>query len=124
MPANFIKVESLGDLNELFERSSERPVVLFKHSNSCGISSHVLEMASDVEADINVVVIQEHRDISDEIAERTGHRHQSPQVFVIKDGKPVYHATHYGIDPKEIERMLKSDEWRTVAMLVSFLFSF
>ncbi|MGQ0541591.1 MAG: bacillithiol system redox-active protein YtxJ [Blastocatellia bacterium] len=110
MPANFIKVESLGDLNELFERSSERPVVLFKHSNSCGISSHVLEMASDVQTDINVVVIQEHRHISDEIAERTGHRHQSPQAFVIKDGKPIYHATHYGIDPKEIGRIVNSEK--------------
>lgn len=102
MAANFIKVESMGDLDRLFARSSERPVALFKHSNRCGISSHVLEMIEDVEEDVYVLVIQEHRDLSTEIAERTGYRHQSPQAFVIKDGKAIYHATHYGIDAGKI----------------------
>ena len=109
MSANFIKVESLGDLDTLFKRSESVPVAIFKHSNSCGISAHVLETANDLDGDLNVVVIQEHRDISNEIAERTGHRHQSPQAFVIKNGKAVYHATHYGIDPAEIERHLKGE---------------
>ncbi len=109
MPANFINLKSLDDLDQLFARSFEHPVVLFKHSNSCGIISHVLEMASEIEADVSLVVIQEHRQISNEIATRTGHRHQSPQAFVIKDGKPIYHATHYGIDPAEIEKRLVND---------------
>ncbi len=107
MSANFVEIESIEQLDALFESSFTAPVALLKHSNSCGISSHVLEMVAEADATINVVVIQEHRPISNEIATRTGHRHQSPQAFVIKDGKAIYHATHYGIDPVEIEEYLK-----------------
>ena len=106
MPAKFVMIETLGQLDALFESSFTAPVALLKHSNRCGISSHMLELVGEAEATINVVVIQEHRPISDEIAERTGHRHQSPQVFVIKDGKAIYHATHYGIDPTKIQEHL------------------
>lgn len=108
MPANFVKIESLEQLDALFESSFTKPVALLKHSNTCGISSHVLEMAAEADGTINVVVIQENREISNEIATRTGHRHQSPQAFVIKDGKAIYHATHYGIDPLKIGESLNS----------------
>lgn len=106
MSAKFTKIESIEQLDELFAQSFDHPVALFKHSNSCGISSHVLEDTAAVDGEVNIVVIQEHRPISNEIAERTGHRHQSPQAFVIKDGKAIYHATHYGINPSKIAEML------------------
>ncbi|MEQ1764988.1 MAG: bacillithiol system redox-active protein YtxJ [Pyrinomonadaceae bacterium] len=96
------KVNSIEQLDALFERSKTEPVVLFKHSNSCGISSHVLEMASEIECELNVIVIQENRSLSNEVAIRTGYTHQSPQAFILISGKPVYHATHYGIDPNAI----------------------
>lgn len=108
MTANFVTVESLEVLDALFEESHRRPVVLFKHSNSCGISAHIFEQVGEVDARVNVIVIQENRQISNAIAERTGHRHQSPQAFVIRDGKAVYHATHYGITAKDIEAGLKA----------------
>ncbi len=108
MPANFITIDSLDTLNMLFERSYHRPVVIFKHSNSCGISAHVMEQVSAVDGDVNVVVVQTSRDVSKAVETRTGHRHQSPQAFVVRDGKAVYHATHYGIDPDEIEARIVS----------------
>ena len=108
MPANFVNVNSIEALDALFEKSHVNPVVLFKHSNTCGISADIIEQVGDVEADVNVIVVQEHRPISNAVAERTGYRHQSPQAFVIKDGKTVYHATHYGITANGIEAGLKS----------------
>lgn len=102
--AEIYKVDSIEKLDELFERSYREPVVLFKHSNSCGISSHVLEMASEIDGELNVIVIQQHRDLSNDVAARTGYTHQSPQAFVLVAGKPVYHATHYGIDPAAIAK--------------------
>jgi len=102
------KVDSIEKLDELFEHSYREPVVLFKHSNACGISAHVLEMASAINGELNVIVIQQHRNLSNEVAARTGYTHQSPQAFVLINGKPVYHATHYGIDPNAIARALSS----------------
>jgi len=107
MSAEISPVGSPDVLDALFEDSHRGPVVLFKHSSSCGISAHMLEELRIVEAAIHVVVVQNHREISNAIEQRTGHRHQSPQAFVIKDGKAVYHASHYGIDPTAIARLLQ-----------------
>jgi bacillithiol system protein YtxJ len=106
MPANFIKVDSLDSLDRLFAESFERPVILLKHSMSCGISSGVYRIVGDVAAEVNVIVIQTHRDISNELAARTGVRHESPQAIVIRDGRPVYHASHYDIEAGHIEEKL------------------
>jgi bacillithiol system protein YtxJ len=102
-------IESMADLDSAFERSFEKPVIIFKHSNTCGISAHVFEMTSEIDADIDVIVIQEHRDLSNNVAARTGYVHQSPQAFVLKDGVPIYHATHYGIDPKKILEVISTN---------------
>lgn len=102
MPANFIKVESIERLDELFDASHDHPVILFKHSVTCGISSGVYREVANVGLDVNIVVIQTHRDISNEIAARTGIRHESPQAIVLHRGEPKYHASHYDIEAGQI----------------------
>ncbi len=108
MPAIFHEITSAEGLDEVLLRSHERPVAVVKHSNTCGISANILYDLREIEHDIHVIVVQQHRDISNEIAARLGYRHQSPQAFVIRDGKVSYHATHYGIDPAAIDRELNS----------------
>lgn len=100
--ANFIELNSIEKLEELFEKSNETPVVLFKHSVTCPISSGVYYEVAEADADINLVVVQKSRDVSNEIAARTGIRHESPQAIVIKNGAPVYHASHYDITAEDI----------------------
>jgi len=99
-------VSTLDEVNRLFESSVNRPVVIFKHSKTCGISSDVLESVNAIDGEINVVVVQDARHVSDHIAGQTGIRHHSPQAFVIRNGKVVYHATHYGINPAQIQNHL------------------
>lgn len=106
MAAQINPVESLEDLQKIFAASHFKPFILFKHSAACGISAHMLETIASIDAVINIVVVQTHREVSNEVAVLTGFRHHSPQAFVIRNGKPVYHATHYAIDPVEIESHL------------------
>lgn len=108
MPTDFTPIETLADLDTVFAESHRRPVVVFKHSSTCGISAHVMEMIGTVESAVNVVVVQRSRDVSNAIEVRTGYRHQSPQAFVIRDGKAVYHASHYGIDAAAINSHLSN----------------
>jgi bacillithiol system protein YtxJ len=107
MSANFLNLESIEGLERLVAESHERPVILFKHSLTCGISSGVYREVSQVPADVNLVVIQTHREISNAIATITGVRHQSPQAIVLRDGEAVYHASHYDIEAEHIEASLK-----------------
>lgn len=102
MTASFHTIESLQDLDMLFARSFTEPVVLFKHSNSCGTSAYVFEIMHEVPGDIHLVTVQERRDISNAIADRTGVRHQTPQAFVIAGGEIAYSASHYNISPEAI----------------------
>ena len=106
--ANFIELNSIEKLEELFEKSNETPVVLFKHSVTCPISTGVYHEVSDVEADVNLVIVQKARDISNAIAGKTGIRHESPQAIVLKNGKPIYHASHYDITAEDVENSLES----------------
>jgi len=106
MSVGFIRISSLDRLDELFAESHTRPVALFKHSNSCGISFDIYEQLTGVNGEIHVVVVQQDRDISNAVADRLGIRHASPQAFVLWEGRPVYHATHYGIEARAIEDKL------------------
>ena len=106
MRANFINVVSIDGLDRLFEQSFDQPVVVLKHSTTCGISSGVYREVGLVPADVNVIVMQTHREVSNAIANRTGIRHESPQAFVLRDGKAVYHASHYDIEAEHIEANL------------------
>ena len=107
MKANFIEVNSNEKLDELFEKSNEKPIVLFKHSLTCPISAGVYQEISGADADVHIVVMQNARAVSNEIAERTGIRHESPQAIVLKNGKSVYSASHYDVTASDVESNLK-----------------
>ena len=106
MALNINNISSFEHLDHLFAESHTRPVLLFKHSTSCGLSSDVFEQVSALIDEINLVVVQQDREISNAIAARLAVRHASPQAFVLWEGRPIYHATHYAIDPVEIENKL------------------
>jgi bacillithiol system protein YtxJ len=93
----------LGQLNEIVNESTEKPVVIFKHSTRCSISRMALrqfEQEFDLEEKVVPYYLDllEHRDISNEIANRFGVYHQSPQLILIKDGKAIYDRSHESID--------------------------
>lgn len=107
MKANFTQLDSNEKLDEIFQKSHEAPVLVFKHSTTCPISAAAYRQIEGVEADVNIIVVQTARGISNEIANRTGIRHESPQAIVLKDGKPVYHASHYNVKADEVNEKLK-----------------
>src|SRR5437867_5784558 len=107
--SNLIKLDTLDKLEAAIAQSRLRPVLLFKHSARCGISAGVFRKVSDVDADVNLVIVQTDRQISNEIERRMGIRHESPQAIVIKDGEAVYHASHYDITVEDITEHLRSE---------------
>ncbi|HKI59344.1 MAG TPA: thioredoxin family protein [Trueperaceae bacterium] len=49
-----------------------------------------------------VIRVVESRPASDLVAERSGLRHESPQVILFRDGKPVFEANNWGITPEAL----------------------
>ncbi|HMS40270.1 MAG TPA: bacillithiol system redox-active protein YtxJ [Pyrinomonadaceae bacterium] len=106
--ANFIEIDSPETLETLFQQSFDVPILLFKHSVTCPISTNVYDEVSAVEGEINLVIVQKARNISNLIAEKTEIRHQSPQAIILRDGKAIYHASHYDITAEDINSEMRS----------------
>lgn len=102
MPPSFVELDSREKLDDLFERSHQSPVLIFKHSSSCGVSAMAYRKMNEYEGEINLVVVQDDRDVSNAIEQKTGIRHQSPQAIILKEGRAVYNASHYSINAAEI----------------------
>jgi bacillithiol system protein YtxJ len=100
-----------GQLNEIIDLSTEKPVLIFKHSTRCSISRMVLKQFEN-EFDLQDKVIPyfidllEFRNVSNEIASRFVVTHQSPQIILVKDGKAVYNASHESIDIRKLAQFV------------------
>ena len=109
----WLKIESIEDLDRILHNTEEKPVLLFKHSTRCSISSMALtsferNWTSGRElCDTYFIDLLKHRDVSNLTAELTGIEHQSPQVIVIVGKEIVYDATHSSIDARKIESILR-----------------
>lgn len=99
-----------AQLEEAKRESNNKLVVIFKHSTRCGISRMVLntfEREYDLEKDKDVKLyfldLLANRGLSNEVADRFGVRHESPQMILLKDGEVVHHASHQGILVQDVK---------------------
>jgi bacillithiol system protein YtxJ len=103
---NWISLETEKDLEDIKEKSSAKPQVIFKHSTRCSISSMVknrLERAAaPEEIDFNILDLIANRSLSSKIAEEFFVEHESPQILIIKNGECVYDESHNGISMDDI----------------------
>ncbi|HEY8292375.1 MAG TPA: bacillithiol system redox-active protein YtxJ [Thermomicrobiales bacterium] len=97
MDEHFTPITDSESLDALFASSAAHPVVLFKHDPSCPISARAYREMEQVPGDVALVDVENDTAIASAVAERTGVRHESPQVIVVKDGQPVWSASHFNI---------------------------
>ena len=98
-----------AQLENIIEESNRQPVVIFKHSTRCSISSMAknrLERDTPPEKiKFYYLDLLRYRSVSTKIAEMFQVWHESPQVLVIKNGQCIYDESHNGINMKEIAEM-------------------
>lgn len=108
-------LSDLAELEAAIAESRERPVLLFKHSRTCGISHCALdELHTHLErgaavAAYKLITVQSHRLLADEAAARLGVRHQTPQAILLRDGRPVWNASHLAITAERLDGALSAD---------------
>ncbi len=110
---NWNKITSEAQIDQLITESTEKPVLIFKHSTRCSISSMSLDrlLRNWKEEDSLQITpyyldLIAYRSISNLVAERLGIPHESPQVLLLKSGKVTYHESHYGISYAEIKSQI------------------
>ncbi len=92
----------------------EPPVLLYKHSTRCGVS---LDAQDEVRAfaagqpglAIWQLEVPRQRRLADDLAERLGVPHQSPQVILLRGGAPVWHTSHQRITRDALAAQLAAE---------------
>lgn len=97
---------SLLDVDTVIRASHDEPVIVFKHSETCGTSWLARErlVEGDLAMPVHEIVVQRQRGLSDAVAARLGVRHESPQVLLIAAGTAVWHTSHAGVTVERIAR--------------------
>ena len=108
---DWVQLTHLDQLDDIIHLSNEKPAVIFKHSTRCSNSRMALKQFEN-EFDLTDKItpyfldLLEHRPISNEIANRFGVVHQSPQAIVVKGGKAIHDASHSDIDAENLKRFV------------------
>lgn len=109
---NWVALTEEIQLDDIISITASKPVLIFKHSTSCGISRMALKNferdfdLTEPEIELYFLDLLRYRTLSNAIAAKFGVSHQSPQVLVIKNGKVIYDDSHYSITIEAIKKAL------------------
>ena len=110
---SLMPLHDVESVDAAIAESRERPVLLFKHSRYCGVSCEALdELQSHIDSQpsravaYRMVTVQTHRSVSDAISQRLGIRHETPQAILLRDGKPVWNASHFRINSRQLDQIV------------------
>ena len=110
----WISLESADQLADLVVLSHQQPILFFKHSTRCSISTAAWGRMERGEAKLppNVKCVYldliRFRALSNQIAELFNVAHESPQVLLVHQGQCVYHASHFDIRPEYVPIISKT----------------
>ena len=104
-----IELRSVNEWYDVLEKSKEEPLLVLKHSTTCPISAAAYQAFGASTADVPkyFLKVRESRPVSNEIEENLGIQHESPQLFLLKDGKAVWQATHHAIRQTEVDKAVE-----------------
>lgn len=109
---NWIPLTQANQLSNIVESSTQKSVLIFKHSTTCSISNTSLNRLErnwnpeEMSIDAYYLDLLSYRALSNQIAELFQVEHESPQVLIIQQGKAVYHASHFDIDYAELKKKI------------------
>jgi bacillithiol system protein YtxJ len=107
MDNHFKRVTDAEELDALIERSSERPLVIFKHSLTCPISSAAYNQMEQYGGEVALIEVQRARGLSNGIESRFGVAHESPQVIVVRKGQMFWNASHFKIKAEAVAKAVR-----------------
>jgi bacillithiol system protein YtxJ len=115
MANQFVRITDTTAMDELVDGSKERPVVIFKHSLTCPISSAAYDQMEAFDGSVSLVEVQKARELSNEIENRLGVTHASPQVIVLRNGQVVWNASHFNITANAVTEAVRKAAGTTPA---------
>ncbi len=111
--ANVTELTTIEQLDQALDHTAQKPLLVFKHSTRCPISAGAyqqfqsyLSSEPNEDVDYSLIYVVENRDVSLTAADKLDVEHQSPQVILVKDGKPVWDTSHSRITAEALREAL------------------
>ena len=109
----FLPLTDIDQIDAAVARSLVEPVLIFKHSRTCGTSAEAHAevsalLAGTLDAPVYLVDVRSARQASNAISQRFGIRHESPQVLLLEGGRVRWSASHYHVNEREILQALQA----------------
>ena len=114
MNNGFIEIGDVSSLDDFLTSRSGSAVVLFKHSDTCGVSARAYRELSRLPGPVGLITVQRARPVSDEIERRWQLEHETPQVLIVREGKLVWHASHFRVRSEDVEKVLAESSGPTL----------
>ena len=108
------ELKSIQQLDHAFAESGERPVLLFKHSLTCPISTRAFRELqaylnnADPRISYKLITVQTARSVSDEAATRLQIEHESPQAILVRNGRELWNASHNEITAESLAQAIRN----------------
>ncbi len=110
MSDSFRPLHSESDWHAAREHSNDTAVLIYKHSSSCPVSGQAHEEMEELLDDDTLpaykVVVQEHREVSNQIETDLDVRHETPQAILLYNNEPVFDTSHFDVSAATIRQEL------------------
>ncbi|MCM3638622.1 bacillithiol system redox-active protein YtxJ [Sporosarcina luteola] len=105
------EIRSIEEWEQVRSQSNKEPVLLMKHSSTCPISAAGYREFERFETEIPkyYLIVQRSRRLSNEIESELSIQHESPQLFLLKDGEAAWHASHYKISQSNLKAAVQAN---------------
>ena len=89
----------MSTIEPLKEKSLPENCLVFKHSTTCPVSARAAQEVRSIQTALPImwINVREQRDLSNWVAETYKVAHESPQLILIRGGKPEQVWSHYDV---------------------------
>jgi len=102
--STFLQLATADDVDAVLV--AEGPQVLFLRDPWCPVSRDAEDEMYALGVGVTTIDVSVQHDLKKHVERQTGIRHESPQVIVVRGGRPVWHASHYGITREAVAAVL------------------
>lgn len=104
-------LDTVGQFEQLLRDSQQAPLVIFKHSATCGTSAQAYDEVEEFlhaspESRVYIVDVWSGRALARHIAQTLNVRHESPQLLVVWNGQVVWHGSHFRANAESLGHAL------------------
>ena len=115
MHPDLTAIHEIAELERLLADTHDRPLLLFKHSYTCGVSAEALDELilhlgerQTLDARYAMITVQTHRHVSNAASAKLGVRHETPQAILVRAGRAIWSASHFRVNAVELNKILQS----------------